>query len=797
MAQAGYQNIPMELKICSANQTSSESEKSNRNTQFTSNATENQQPTRSSSKNSNLSKYSYSIEPADSIYSKGSSNSYRLSRPPPPSTPIDAINKLEVESASTASIPISIPYYYIATNSNSLDTVNLFGNPNKKGHQPKYSNTSHINSPIQAPKPIHSNIPKPNPQIQNKEIDAEIRDDAYFNQLPKRYSQFTSDQRNPFTNQKSDKISLSSISSTDPVKQSQNGSRKPSIRRNLDYRKSSTSSSAGAARSRKSIQNSNQTKYNSSSYSELDPLLRTSSGDISNSMGSQATIFSTRQELDQNNLHTRSRLKRSKTRARLYTTDSDSTLSRRKAIKFKDGSWIYRLKLRINKMINKFKQLKFRNFTASSKRTTTISSRTKKQRKLLRAKSMLRKKFLSNTNEPQPSIRDKISAPQNNPRLGLDKIETVNVVDDELKFLAGDPEDNLRISASEVKPKSSDKYSHLASYIDQQQNTYSQLERNRFGSTREAGDTSYFNDEGNMSPGEKQRRDQTGSLDPGRKPSVKSNNNTDVTSSSTPPMPPPHLQETFFQSLAANNSQSEVIELWKSYLSHVLSKRIQLRQEINLFRTFIANEPNHGHNAFEIYQDKSENNQTDKSENTNEKLDNLQLTNLNEHIKSRHLSSKEDSQISSQEPLNSGEYSSSAGSDNFTDTASDATSELIDVDSTTEKFQSKCLNRRSVLGDMLDYDSSDNDLMLSAAQSLSNDDNSESGASRLQAMSNSSFSYSPSFSGSMASDIGLNKRYGTISRKSTINSKNNENRPFSPMRRSQGIQLNLNSLNEV
>ena len=86
--------------------------------------------------------------------------------------------------------------------------------------------------------------------------------------------------------------------------------------------------------------------------------------EISDSMGSQATIFSTRQELHnvplvnrnvkKSNTVFRRRNNKSKrtSNVRVQTSSSDaSVLTRKNAIRSKQGSWLYRLKVRLQRMV--------------------------------------------------------------------------------------------------------------------------------------------------------------------------------------------------------------------------------------------------------------------------------------------------------------------------------------------------------------------------------------------------------------------------------------------------------------
>lgn len=627
-----------------------------------------------------------------------------------------ALKNLEVQSVSTDSVPISIPYYYLANGNDSFDTVNLLNGPGSNTNStPQYSNTSHLNNAAPGKHSPIAKIDESTPTHFTKENSPVKNDDEVFNQVPKRFSQFIIDQKNPFTAQRLDNLSAeSSTSDLNPANLPRTGSKRR-----------------------------NQTQSVSSGQAAISTYhSNVSSGEISNSMGSQATIFSTRQELepDLSNSKIRQRPKKSRTRTRLYSDDSDgfSSLSRRKAIKFKNGSWLYRLRIRINRMVTKLKNLRFKNFTASSKRTGSLKKSKKSH-------------FFVNRKQ---SIRGNISNPNTNPTLGTKRAVTVGTVDDELKYLAGAPPNNLNInkqdhSAAGIYP--------LSSYIDLQQNTLSEINKNRLSRGYEVVSS------GNYAPAHE-------SLDPAS--SGKYENEKALSEASTEsmaPAPPPHLVKNpdFVQS----NPDIQVIELWKTYLKHVLCKRIQIRQEINLFQSFVI----------------------EQERNSRKLLQNQELQHANVAGMPRLAAITDEietvSDFSTSLASKTVTDVDSTASYTISDTGSDVCSyQTLEVDSTVEKFNNKYQNRRSVLGEMLDYDSDDSAVSTSTGESVS-----EVSGSKMVSNA-SSMKYSPSFTSSMASDIGINKKYGTITRRVSKLSAASNPSALSPMRRSNGIKTGLNEL---
>lgn len=539
-----------------------------------------------------------------------------------------ALDRLEVESSSTTSIPLSIPYYYITDTSNSFDTVNLLANDNS--HRPQYINTLHMPENTPSPKKEPAFVVKQGPILREQE--------NVFNQVPKRFSQFILDQQDPYMAQRLDNLLLNLMSLN-----SDYGARRRTPRK--DY-------SVASSAPRMARYSSSRPDHSFSSRNPVRLLENTLSREISNSMGSQATIFSTRQDMDP-----RARVRRSRTTAKAYRTESgDSSLRRSKAIRAKDG-WLYRMSLRIKKMVAKMKRLRFR-FVAPSKRTGSIK----------RSKSnKLTRKYRANPRNPSiRRLKDMISAPTNNPHLGQRPVQTVGTVDDGLKYEAGAPEDNLNMTS--VRDLLEGKYNHLLEYIDQQQDyarkisgyegyehpytlnpLYAGPQRTAEASTGgpQLPQNAQKDDQRHLSAGHDghQRQLSNGQPIPHDANAVFRSNSafhlSEVSRETTPPPPPPHKPDS-----EAVAHSDEVVALWRRYLSHVVSQRIHLRQEISVFQQFAARE---------------------KVPETDTVSDSASLS-----------------------------------------TVTDGTDSVaFEVDSTAEKFNAQYYNRRSVLGDMLDYNSSD------------------------------------------------------------------------------------------
>lgn len=307
-----------------------------------------------------------------------------------------------------------------------------------------------------------------------------------LSQVPKRFSQFIVDQKTPYLGQGLDNLSIESPYSSD-----------------MDFiRMNKKQSSNGPT--------------------------------VDDSLGSQATIFSTRrdQELkamkrnqssksDKNNNTT---IKSKKLRRKKLKKSRKFNLQRKNAIKEKKGSIWYRLRLRMRSLVNKFKF----KFTASSKRS---ASNTNVSRKLTR-------KYRENPRNPsvQRVLKVKmISAPANNPQLGMHPAVRVPSIDDAL--------------LADIQIQKTGKDRQLSNYIDQQQDDY--------------------------------LRNDSGNSDTVQIRELSDKANTSI-------LPEPEIKPLVVNS-REHSPHLYMVDLWRSYLSQSLAKRIQLRQEITDFLTFVAN----------------------------------------------------------------------------------------------------------------------------------------------------------------------------------------------------------------
>lgn len=261
--------------------------------------------------------------------------------------------------------------------------------------------------------------------------------------------------------------------------------------------------------------------------------------DISDSMGSQATIFSTRED----ELNQRSKSKR-KNRAMLRRRPTKAGpdngekrtqgLFRRSAVRSKEGSMSYRMKLRLRKMAAKLRAMKH-----WPKRIHAFVTRKKATQR-----ATMRRNSLKSFKSAGPAT---ISAPLKNPLLGSEQgAAKVDGLTAELKHMAGhdvqersNPAPEITTVASPISKTSKDgKWSHLSKFISEQQELSS-----------------------------------PGLLKP-------YNSNLAFSEVSGPP-PPPHI-------VSASLERQKIQVLWRRYLSNVLAQRIQIRQEITMFQALMA-----------------------------------------------------------------------------------------------------------------------------------------------------------------------------------------------------------------
>ncbi|KAG5421662.1 hypothetical protein I9W82_000754 [Candida metapsilosis] len=203
----------------------------------------------------------------------------------------DSLKRLEVESTSSESVSAAAigqyPYYNLdemvnspSSNSQSHVAHNQSGSGSKK-FTPNTSPNKQQNSSGSGSASRQQKQPRrSNDGVPLSPIDG--FDDGY-NQVPKRFSQFIIDQQNPHISQRLDNLSMVSSS----------------LKSNSRDNRGSAGESSG--NERETMLDQEQNNYNFANFINTRPPVnqtRLSSirDDVSESMGSQATIFSTRQE---------------------------------------------------------------------------------------------------------------------------------------------------------------------------------------------------------------------------------------------------------------------------------------------------------------------------------------------------------------------------------------------------------------------------------------------------------------------------------------------------------------------
>ncbi|KAG7661437.1 uncharacterized protein J8A68_005015 [[Candida] subhashii] len=648
-----------------------------------------------------------------------------VSLPSPDSSLRSALIRLEVHTASSESS--SLPEISADSNTNgtpSLETLSLF--EHSEDGQPRYPNTSRMRLPKkrtsqqqQQQQPQPQRQPTASYYTQPFQRSGPVRSSQdTYNQVPKRFSQFVIDQKNPFLATRLDNLSFIS----------------PSVSNEYRVIKKHT-----ADTTTRGLGDNHKTSLGP--IDDASTRLR----DISDSMGSQATIFSTRQTPDSEVISLmKSKSKRTRkpflfrrtktqrtSNVKLYRVASaNSSLIRRNAIKFKQGSWLYRLKLRLKKM---FQKMKFYNFKVSSKRHNILRRKSKKEE----------------------SKVPHISNPITNPLLGKQPVFKVVSLDDAKPFQPGS-------KPSDLHNEKIGKHQHLSEYINEQEHSYFHTLVSKRDSIRvpqsvnkyPAVNTSKINE---MSDDDDDDDD-------------------DDALESEAPLPPPHFDTSYFEDPKSNYNKYSAQELWKSYLLQVLCKRIQLRQEISTFQQFLASKSD------DLAIMSPESTDTNRPPTISSSLCDTPM---------RLLRAREsmigDSGLGSSCIRTTTERSKD---DNvsLSSMCTMSTDSSIPSDPNDKEFAAKVLQRRSMLGDMLEYLSDDN--MEEDEEEEIGEDGSVfvgggGGVGSYASRTNSILS------SSMQSDI-LSKTYGTISRSGTT-------RRVPTIRRSYGIAHSLSqlSINEI
>lgn len=259
--------------------------------------------------------------------------------------------------------------------------------------------------------------------------------------------------------------------------------------------------------------------------------------DISDLMGSQATIFST---------------KEAETQARLKQR---GLLTRQKAVKYKQGTVLYRLRKRLRRFaarVANFPKKAFRFVVRrkGTRRAQVGQSFVQKRNSLKRNRSTMLKKS--------------ISGPITNPNLGK-PAERVAGIPPEMKRMATEKELALQLRQLQIvehqkmkdfarslsgSPADSKK-SHLSRYISEQLQLHAHKPREPYQAT--------------------------------------------IQESSKGPTPPPHrvsrsaaLTPTTPPHRGVSLENQMLKTAWRRYLTNVLAQRIQLRQEIHMFQSLLA-----------------------------------------------------------------------------------------------------------------------------------------------------------------------------------------------------------------
>lgn len=625
------------------------------------------QKSKSKSLTQQIEEYNFSRPPLPSDY-----HFLPMSNSKTPSEKSDTLQRLEVETTSTTSVPISFPYYYI-DDKNSLDTFNLLANAsgesvkntgefktlNPNGSPNETTGTgagTGASGTVSGPGTSPGTGSSPD---SNSKIKQSISNDV-FNQVPQRFSQFIVDQQK-FNQSRPEELALNTntndsfdTDSDRPLAWSQKKSRNSgsSRRRQSASRKKSSNSVYDHHRA-SATRPTGTGSQGLGSRSNARPNV---SRQISNSMESQATIFSTRPD------------ETSESRNLNSTT---SSLRRSRAIKSKQGSVFYRMKLRLKKWLANLKRLKFSRIVPS-KRTKSIRRNNTRSR-------TLKRKYRANPQNPTVQKIMNISAPTNNPHLGQMAAKKVATLDHTLKYQAGAPADNVN---------------HLSDFIDQQQGLYlNDMEK-------KSGSINYHKNERN---------------------SPKDSYQSDIEEvplsecSSIPPPPPKHqYQEGQEVTDRQAGDYSQMMELWRQYLAHVISKRIQLRQEISLFQQMVVGQDMKARklsfgSAYDMYDIREDPNAEDYGY-----LDGYETENQDDDDETGTITSKYSNSTSGYETITDSNATSNVTTTNSTNsnmssTDNDMVQYFPDPD---DKFNKK-YNRQSMLSEMLDYESEDSDLTIS------------------------------------------------------------------------------------
>ncbi|CAK9438347.1 uncharacterized protein LODBEIA_P25710 [Lodderomyces beijingensis] len=705
------------------------------------------------------------------------------------------LRRLEVESASTASHPFyssEVDHQYNGQSDQSpLDNGN---NENDKNNYSKarlrYTRTNSRSSNDSfhtSPAKMRNSLVSPS-------------EDSYGQQGPHRFSHFVIDQQNPLVAQRLDELSdvTSSLRIEEPLQQQQpeSNAHRDEIENNYQIGKrtktsheTASSGSGGGARLREisDSMNSLATIFSTRPDPKLEQLIlssskrrntntslrktatslfgrnrnkykhrgynnnRTSTVRVYHDASASASLASSSSSSHVAAAQTKAKAKAAvaaaRAKARLSGSSSlqssTSLIRRQNAIRSKQGSWVYRLKLRIRKFLSKFK---FFSFKASSKRNASIKrSHSGKKYTGMKSNTLVRKQRENPQNKDIKRFASiSISNPLNNPQLGRGAAQRVSGMDDDLKKQAGvvmvsnpfttppqttatataapSPPLQQELSIEEITDESQGKLNHLSNYINQQEGDYiKSLNTKRANGSHSASITDspdLPSPQVHGSPITPRLSLPAGSTTttPALLASISGISSNGQFPAQQPPPVPPHRDTTYMtqtqfikqQLMNQMYSRYTMHQLWQSYLRQVVCRRITLRCEINQFHKFVARkETGNMINAiFEqvrLEHDISRQTSVQDPESAQPPPTTAATKEATAAMVDQQGEGERAASIKA-----SSVYSYSAQTDTTASTI-DECHDATPKPPQDEEFCAKVLHRRSMLGEMLEYHSSDDD----------------------------------------------------------------------------------------
>ena len=177
--------------------------------------------------------------------------------------------------------------------------------------------------------------------------------------------------------------------------------------------------------------------------------------------------------------------------------------------------------------------------------------------------------------------------------MGKQPVFKVAKIDDSLKFRAGAPKENVNLVDYD---EAFGKMNHLSEYIYQQETEY--FKKHGVKKNDNVASPEILGESKSMLP----------SPNFDDSPSELLTDSVTTHAKTMPPIPPPHLDHSFASNQRdqspkripapeptspppeQHQQKQNIVELWEEYLRLVLYKRIQLRQEINMFQNFMVSE---------------------------------------------------------------------------------------------------------------------------------------------------------------------------------------------------------------